>query len=375
MSRITKGIAIAILGCTFAASSWAQKAYIANQSSTAVDVVDLNPLSLTYEQQIDSIDTGFNEPYWVSASADGTIVAASLHDADGVAIIDAITDTLIGVVTAGLDDEIEAVAVSPDGSTVYVGSESDDTVFAIDVATLTVVAGPIDVDSEPPNCESPETMVISPDGAYLYLACAEGDSEVVRISTSDFSVTQVFLDDSGDSHGVAISPDGNRVYFSDGSDGFAWNTSTQSVVPPTFTGCEMYGGAVSRDGTRLYCVDEGSTLDIFSTASGALLSSIALGSSSARAVAEGPLARVYVPTSGSDAVEVIDAIALVNLPGNIPLDAGGDGSFDPRGIAIAEIIEPMVGVPTLNNVGLILLVLLLAGLGWLGIAARRRFSA
>jgi YVTN family beta-propeller protein len=343
-----------VTAVVFASPTWAQFAYVANFGDGTVSIIDL-----TTETEVSTLTVG-GDPYWVAVG--GGIVAVSLHDSTGVALIDTATNSLLGIV-GGVGSEPEAVAVNSSGSTVYVADESGDELYVVNVGTQTVTAGPIALT----NCSEPENMVISPNDAFLYITCADGsNSSVIRVATSGFA--QLTIDDMGlnDAHGIALSPDGTLLYYTDGTDSFAWNTGTQMLTGTTFLGCDMYGGAVSPDGTRLYCVEESNTVKIYNTATGALVFDVNLGTSNATAVAPNALGtRIYVPISSADAVEVVDPATGTNLAGNIPVS----GVFpQPRGIAIAG--APIIPIPTLPQWGMILLTLSLLTIATWQLAGR-----
>ena len=299
-------------------------AYVANGAGQ-VSVIDLST-----ETESTTIATG-GDPYWVAISSDGTTVAASLHNSTGVALIDGTTNLLLGVV-GGVGSEPEAVAVNSTGSTVYVADESGENLYVVDVSSETVTAGPIDLSA---TCGEPENMVISPDDAFLYITCADfSNSNAIRVATAGFAITTV-ASGLNDPHGIALNAAGTRLYYTDGTDVFEWNTGTQADTGTTFSGCNMYFGAVSPDGTQLYCQEEFGDLIIYDTSDGSLLATINTGGD---AVAAGPDGtRAYVPVSG--VVEVIDTVGLVDLPGDITMTGSGA-----RGIAVGP--PPSTPTPT-----------------------------
>jgi YVTN family beta-propeller protein len=88
-----------------------------------------------------------------------------------VAVINAITNTVIATVAVG--NEPEGLAVTPNNAFAYVANSEDGTVSVINTATNTVVAT-IDMQN------FPSQLAITPDGAYVYVAEFEGDPAPTR---------------------------------------------------------------------------------------------------------------------------------------------------------------------------------------------------
>ena len=113
----------------------------------------------------------------------------------------AVTSITVGTYPTG-------VAVSPDGSSVWVTNFGDGTVSQIDTATSTVVGSPITVGA------SPQLVAVSPDGKSVWVTnFGDGtiDGTVSQIDTaSDTVVHTITLG----THpvGVAVSPDGSSVW-------------------------------------------------------------------------------------------------------------------------------------------------------------------
>lgn len=139
-------------------------------------------------------------------SPDGSTLFVSNFRRGTVEVIDVATRTVRGEVATGVHPK--GMALSPDGSTLYVANYGDRSVSVIDVATLEVVRslptlrqprGMVVRDDGtlvtaafrgaslhlfPPNasdeaarwetCEFPRDLVLSPDGATLYLTCSLG---------------------------------------------------------------------------------------------------------------------------------------------------------------------------------------------------------
>src|SRR5215470_13460234 len=122
-----KKLALALtVACLLApASTRAQTAYITNQNSNTVSVIDTatNTVSAT-------IPIG-PSPLGVAVSPDGSKVYVA--NGPDISVLDTATNTVSATIPIGPSPL--GVAVSPDGSKVYTTNELDSTVSVIDTAT------------------------------------------------------------------------------------------------------------------------------------------------------------------------------------------------------------------------------------------------
>jgi cysteine-rich repeat protein len=121
------------------------------------------------------------------------------------------------------------VTVSPDGAHVLVAGNTDDavTVFSRDAATgmLTFVEAHVDGSGGTNRLDGAESIAVSPDGSSVYVA-AEEDNAVTVFSRDAASgaLTLVEVQEQGEggvsglsqAHGVTVSPDGANVYAASG---------------------------------------------------------------------------------------------------------------------------------------------------------------
>jgi YVTN family beta-propeller protein len=182
-------------------------AYIANETPVTVSVVDTATTSVVATIQIPMATAG---PMDVVVRPDGKRVYVTVDFGRTMAVID--TDPLhIGyrtVIKSIPLDRPNGVAVSGDGTSVYVshefsGQEFGNTVSVIDTATNsvvdTIVVGGI-----------PGAMAVSPDGTRLYVANTRDDTVSVVDTATDGVVATIGV--GGRPSGVAVSPDNSRVY-------------------------------------------------------------------------------------------------------------------------------------------------------------------
>lgn len=179
------------------------------------------------------------------------------------------------------------VAVTPDGSRAYV-TDAVQYVRVVDTPSNSVIAT-IAAGSDP------EAIVISPDGTTAYVtsitcsapSCPDNPPPVASVEvidttsnslTATISIGNVL---SALLSGIAISPDGTRVYVSNNDGGQIWaiDTASKQVVATISTAVLGFVGvSISPDGSRLYAASVGnpSAVDAIDTKANALVTSISL---------------------------------------------------------------------------------------------------
>ena len=137
---------------------------------------------------------------------------------------------------------VRAVAVSPDGAHVYAAAIGDDTVavFRRDAATggLTFVERQRDGEDGGDGLNRARGVTVSPDGAHVYVTSA-GDNAVAvfarSAATGRLTFVEAELDGRGGvsglagAYGVAVSPDGAQVYVAS-ADGNSVVVFTRNAV-------------------------------------------------------------------------------------------------------------------------------------------------
>jgi YVTN family beta-propeller protein/VCBS repeat-containing protein len=134
-------------------------------------------------------------PVGVAISPDGDTAYVTNTGASDitntVSVINTATDTVTNTIpigAAGISEPI-GVAVSPDGSLAYVANYGQNTVAVIDTATDTVtntipINGPSGPATNPYNGTNPYGLAVSPDGSYVYVTDSNSNTVSV-ISTGD----------------------------------------------------------------------------------------------------------------------------------------------------------------------------------------------
>ena len=191
-----------------------------------------------------------------------------------------------------------AMAISPDGSRLYVSNYTDDTVSVVRVADAQVeLAIPVG--------DGPRGVAVSPDGRFLYVCHAEEDTLAI-IQASDHAVVDtIFVGFVPDR--VAVSPDNLFVYVTLADDQVAVMRASDHVVIATVpVGSWPMGVATSPDGRYVFVSNYSSnTVSVISTSDHAVVQSIAVGARPSSVVTSPDAAYVYVANVADNTVSVI----------------------------------------------------------------------
>lgn len=263
------------------------------------------------------------DPLALVASPDGRRVYVA-GGAGGVVVLDAATIQVLGAIAVpagnAVWDNPNGIAISPDGSTLYVSDNRDGgTVSVIDSATrsitrqISVAAG-----------MTPLGLAVHPDAATLYINLADsagGSQDVLRIvDTSTWASRDVVLTLPGRPTGIAVRPDGGMVYVAQQSTGALsyYDTTTDSasgiagLSSPT-------GVAVSPDGQRVFVSNHGSdSVSVHDAVFNATVANFGVGS--------GPLGIAISPDGASAYTANSTHRTLSAIGGNYTLTVARSGN-------------------------------------------------
>jgi YVTN family beta-propeller protein len=297
--------------------------YVGNSASQAVEVIDTSTNSLvatvpigavydvpglaispdgarlyviTWTQDVLVIDTAARKvaatvragkvgsgAVGLAMSADGKRLYVGNTNTYNVSMIDTATRQVVA--TAHTSSNPGYVALSPDSQRVYVASRERSSITILDAVTLQYVAT-IPVDA------LPEEMVASPDGKWVYLTHATVEAAYASHATVDAKEVDVIdtatnqvvarikkgLERSSFLVGLAISPDGKRLYA--GSSNYIWviDAATQQALANVLVGSGPYYLAVSPDGGRVYVSNKWSrTVSVIDTTTLQVVATVKLG--------------------------------------------------------------------------------------------------
>lgn len=290
------------------------RAYAGGGYGTGVDIIDIDSMT-----KIGSIpDAG---GYRMVLSLDGK----KLYSTGGnsfIYITDTEADTLIKAfdpsVLSVTSNELEGIAISPDGKKVYVLDESTTAVFVLDTSDDTIIQATY------LSTDESENAVLSPDGQFLYV---NDNSRTSKFSTVTFEDLG-FVDTGNDGHGIAISQDGTKLY-ADGPGIVV--IDTDSMTPLDTLNAGGYYIETSKDGSRVYGVNESDKLAVIDAEVDTLIDIITLSSSGCAGVTTNQTDEIIL-VAGSSKLIKLDAGNLIET---------GEVSGRYRSVIVLESNDPV----------------------------------
>jgi YVTN family beta-propeller protein len=146
--------------------------------------------------------------------------------------------------SAAAQTRSSAIAVTPDGSRVFVVNPDSNTVSVLETAGDTVVA-------EIPVGEAPATLAVAPSGATVWVANSDSNDLSVIDTATLAETARVPI--GAQPFGVAVRPDGLRLYVANTNQARVTvvDTATLVVVAQIPTLARPKGVAVSADGSQV----------------------------------------------------------------------------------------------------------------------------
>jgi len=184
-------------------------AYVSNEKGNSVTVIDTEKL-----EAVKTVKVG-RRPRGIALTKDGSELFICAGDDDAIQVLDTKTLQITGKLPSGPDPEL--LALSPDGKTIYVSNENDNLVTMIDVATKRQT-GDVPVGVEP------EGMAVSPDGNTL-VNTSETTNMAHLIDTRSKEIVANILVDARPRF-AEFKPDGSELWVSSEVGG------TVSVIDP-----------------------------------------------------------------------------------------------------------------------------------------------
>jgi YVTN family beta-propeller protein len=210
-----------------------------DRSADGIGVIDLR------QQKLLKVLQSGTDPEQVAVSPDGTQIYVANEDAGQATVIDIASGKIVETFKTG--GEPEGVAVEPVTHRVWVTSEEDGAVYVIDPAAHKVVkavkVGP-----------RPRSTAFLPDGSRAYIPSETGATLTVVDTRRLAVVTTIKLEAGMRPMGTVMAPDGRSLYVSAGRSKVVLvvDTATNKVVGSVEAGPRPWGIALSGDGKTIF---------------------------------------------------------------------------------------------------------------------------
>jgi YVTN family beta-propeller protein len=231
-------------------------------------------------------------------------------EANGVvSIIDIACATTVATVPV---NDVAALAISADGSRLYAVSYDRRTYYQYPAGWLTIIdTASHDVVETIAVGACPETVTVSPDGAYLYITHYETYS-VSAVNLTTGSVTAIALRDAP--LAVVFTPDSAQAYVGNVHSLTVIDTTTHHAQDVD-AGDLPRGVQLSPDGKRAYVTDFGvCTLSVVDTITNSVTTTLDVGGYPETVAVSPDGDRIYVGDYWSGSVAVISIPTVHELP-------------------------------------------------------------
>ncbi len=318
--------------------------YVANPGASTVSVIDTSTNTITH-----TIIFSLASPSFVSISPDGTTAYALAPNGVGGAnpgsilwSINTSTNTIVNSTTMPSDYELNTLVSSLDGTRLYgagiieIGASYYATIFVFDARTLTFLT----------TISAPGWdlfgIAITPDGTKLYVsetASLTGSTfvDVVDIATgSTLAQIPVAPPYGASPLGIAMSPDGSKAYVGGGANNaYVINTTSYALsLIPLSSYTDGYGVALTPDGIRVFFPSggpTGNTVLVVDTASNTLVATVPVGNDPES------LGQFIQPASGGSSGPPVNAELLGPEDCGCITKAGASSAGEPIDIATGNM--------------------------------------
>jgi len=171
----------------------------------------------------------------LALSNDGATLYVSGIGTDEVITFNTSTGTPTAAITSGLSNP-QGIHLAPDGNSLFIANSS-----ANNAVQRGLPGGSLVQQFNPPGSfYAPSDVLLSPDASTLYVSTfgdsAATNNQLLRFdaSTGSFLGSWTVPDPDGDLYGMAISPDGSRLFVSDIFNGRIFQVDTATGVADPF---------------------------------------------------------------------------------------------------------------------------------------------
>ncbi len=201
---------------------------------------DLVRIDLASRTVVAAVPVGVH-PYRPVLSPDGALLAVSNWGAASVSLVDAASGAVRATVTTA--DHPSDLAFSRDGRTLFVAESNRNLVAAVDVAArkvvrqISVALGPDGPGSPSADAvldgSTPNALALTPDGRTLYVADADDDAVAVVDVGGDLHAarTRGFIPSGWYPDALALSSDGKTLWVANAKGGGSWSNAVGGPEP------------------------------------------------------------------------------------------------------------------------------------------------
>lgn len=221
--------------------------YVTNSAASTLRVLATADMSTVTDVNVGGAGNGVDV---VTTPASVGKVYVFRHMEASLVVVDPATNTVSSTVSVGSSSTRRAsgIAVSSDGSKAY--ALVDAGVVVINTATDSVV--------DTIAMTAAQAVAVSPDGSFLYVLGGDSNNSLIRIRTSDNAIVATVTIGSNPTS-VEITPDGLHalVVLNSTNTAVFVDTATNTITSTLPVGSSPYGAVIASAGTFAFVADWG----------------------------------------------------------------------------------------------------------------------
>ena len=265
---------------------------ITPNGSTAYVVDGANKLVYPLTLSSNTLGTGIavgtqGDPGAIVVTPNGETVYVANYSSHSVSAIATSSNKVTATVAIGAGEtgKPTALAVTPNSAHVYVAdqgnSQIDDIATASNTVSKTIAVGSM-VDANVAGGGDPNILAITPDGSKLYVASYTGRGvEDIAISTDTLTSTiKLFESSSANPNALSLTPNGCQLYVHDHAhnvvDAITVSSDAVPAHPAVGTTGDPTGMSATPDGAHVYVANKGGpSVSVIATATNTVSSTLA----------------------------------------------------------------------------------------------------
>ena len=263
---------------------------------------------------------GFTLPVGIAITPNGQFAYVTNYGGFGlgnsVSKVRISDNTIVSTISLGVGAlGPSAIVVSPDGARVYIAESSADALAVIQTSNdaVTTVNG----------FSLPRGVAVTPDGQFVYVTNANANNVSVVRTSNNALVSTITV--GTNPFGVTVTPNGQFAYVANllGNSVSVIRTSDNTVVSTISAAPDPKAIVATPDGLSVLVVQQsGSAVSVISTATNSITSAIAVGGSPTSIAVSLSGQYAYVPSTDTFSVYVINLLAEAPGP-TAPMQAFG----------------------------------------------------